>query len=69
MIFNYDPILGLQYYSNHEESLIFKMAYLPPDKKAEELIKEWREGVRNLGISIMDLRPIEEPSVPIFSNF
>ncbi len=72
MIFNYHPILGLQYYTFEDE--IFQISIVPQnitDKTTKELIEEWRYWQKGVGIQFLDSsKPkIEELSLPIYSNF
>ena len=69
MIFNYDPITGLQYTSpNHIEICIYGIPQLP-GKSMQELIDEWRECIRELGFALVDsTTPAVGQFSPIISN-
>lgn len=67
MIFNYDPILGLQYYSLNDIPIKIDLSVLK-GQGIINFISEWRKYQQQLGISFYSSSEIEEVSLPIFDN-
>jgi len=70
MIFNYDPILGLQYYSCENEYIYLDLTTIPK-MSPEEIIEDWYRLIRDVGIIFLnskDPSPIEIIIYPIISN-
>lgn len=71
MIYNYDPILGLNYYSCELE--FYSLEYVPPKMTKEDIkriIDQWKERQSKVGIQLVDsTKPtVVETYSPIYSN-
>lgn len=66
MIFDYNPITGLNYYSNENEFLLLE---LPEVDITEEVLEEWRKALKETGLAMVDSTvPDIEVFSPIISN-
>lgn len=66
MIFDYNPITGLNYFSNEQEFLILE---LPEVQITEKIIQQWREQIQKLGVALIDTSiPNIDTFSPIISN-
>jgi hypothetical protein len=72
MIYDYNPITGLNYYTSEHEGAWVDLSMIPNDRSIEELLDEWRILIRETGIQLVNSAE-EEPAVtpipdPILTN-
>jgi hypothetical protein len=72
MIYDYNPITGLNYYTSEHEWAWVDLSMIPNDRSIEELLDEWRILIRETGIQLVNSAE-EEPAVtsipdPILTN-
>tara|TARA_R110000772_G_scaffold44329_4_gene101994 strand:+ start:517 stop:747 length:231 start_codon:yes stop_codon:yes gene_type:complete len=72
MIYDYNPITGLNYYTSERERFCIDFYMVPNNKTTEELLDEWRILIRETGIQLVNSAE-EEPAVtpipdPILTN-
>jgi len=70
MIFDYNPITGLVYTPLDESFFLIDISILPSGKSTSEILEEWRQCIKELGIQILDTtyKPTTEIFSPIISN-
>ena len=73
MIFYYDAILGLQYYSHVDENFLIDIAVLPEltPEETSRLIEECRYYMREVGVVFWETEtpnPAEQLTLPILTN-
>ncbi len=72
MIYDYNPITGLNYYTSEQESAWVSLSMVLNDSSTEELLDKWGTLIREMGIQSVNSAE-EEPAVtpipePILTN-